>query len=247
MRSHQRIILNFSYLCQSMVTAACLRSPTPRNQRALRSRNMPRVDLGSTSLPLVKEGAHPHSHVSVSAPRQSHAMPPHSFDAIGQSLLQHQSVRFSNLKLIHARFSSLPLAMSRHSSSATTRSLSEPRPSSSVLIVSPANEVLLLHRVQTSTSFASAHVFPGGNLDPFHDGVIPAADSPERHRESLAYRIGAIRETFEETGIILAKKDGNLIDLPVEDRDTARKAIHGNHTKFLDWLASVGAEPDLSQ
>ncbi|KAI1057808.1 hypothetical protein LB506_001073 [Fusarium annulatum] len=122
---------------------------------------------------------------------------------------------------------------------------SEPRPSSSVLLVSPVNEVLLLHRVHTSTSFASAHVFPGGNLDPYHDGIIPAEESPERHHDGLAYRIGAIRETFEETGILLAKKDNELVNLAVEDRDTARKMIHGNQVKFLEWLRSVGAEPDL--
>ncbi|KAF4440266.1 hypothetical protein F53441_12356 [Fusarium austroafricanum] len=122
---------------------------------------------------------------------------------------------------------------------------SEPRPSSSVLLISSANEVLLLHRVHTSTSFASAHVFPGGNIDPYHDGLIPAEGSPGRHHDGPSYRIGAIRETFEETGILLAKKGNELIHLTVEDRDAARKLIHGNQVKFLEWLKSVGAEPDL--
>ena len=122
-----------------------------------------------------------------------------------------------------------------------------PRPSSSVLLVSPSNEVLLLHRVKTSSSFASAHVFPGGNLDPYHDGEIPEENSPERHQDGLAYRVGAIRETFEETGILLARKDNELINLDVKDRDAARKMIHGNQVRFLDWLKSVGAEPDLGK
>ncbi|KAF5027121.1 hypothetical protein F66182_786 [Fusarium sp. NRRL 66182] len=134
---------------------------------------------------------------------------------------------------------------SRPLSSAAKPPPSEPRPSSSVLLLSPINEVLLLHRVHTSTSFASAHVFPGGNLDPYHDGPIPPADSPERHQDGLAYRIGAIRETFEETGILLTRKNAGLISLTAEDRDAARKLIHGNQVKFLDWLKSVGAEPDL--
>ncbi|KAF7553750.1 hypothetical protein G7Z17_g3418 [Cylindrodendrum hubeiense] len=131
-----------------------------------------------------------------------------------------------------------------YSSAASKRPLSEPRPSSSVLLLSPQNQVLLLHRVQTSTSFASAHVFPGGNLDPFHDGAIPAVGSPDRHQDGLAYRLGAIRETFEETGILLAKKNGELVNLSIEERDAARKKIHGNQTSFLDWCASLGAEPD---
>ncbi|KPM45843.1 hypothetical protein AK830_g573 [Neonectria ditissima] len=131
------------------------------------------------------------------------------------------------------------------SSAAGKRPLSEPRPSSSVLVLSPQNQVLLLHRVKTSTSFASAHVFPGGNLDAFHDGFVPAVGSPERHRDGLAYRIGAIRETFEETGILLAKKDGELVNLSIEDRDVARKKIHGNQTRFLDWLEALGVEADI--
>ncbi|KAH7256353.1 hypothetical protein BKA59DRAFT_467298 [Fusarium tricinctum] len=140
----------------------------------------------------------------------------------------------------------LPIMTSRPLSSSREKpSPSEPRPSSSVLVVSPVNEVLLLHRVHTSTSFASAHVFPGGNLDPYHDGYIPAEDSPERHHDGHAYRIGAIRETFEETGILLAKKDNELINLSSEDRDLARKHIHNNQIKFMDWLKSLGAEPDL--
>lgn len=123
----------------------------------------------------------------------------------------------------------------------------EPRPSSSVLLLSPTNEILLLHRVKTSTSFASAHVFPGGNLDPLHDvddGDIPGPESAERHRDGPAYRMGAIRETFEETGILLATKNGALVNLSAEQRDEARKNIHGNKVKFGDFLKSIGAVAD---
>lgn len=113
------------------------------------------------------------------------------------------------------------------------------------MLLSPTNEVLLLHRVKTSTSFASAHVFPGGNLDAFHDGDIPAPGAHDRHVDGPAYRLGAIRECFEETGILLANKDGRLVDLPQQERDEARKKIHGSQIKFADWLKSIGAEPDL--
>ncbi|CAM1504427.1 Fc.00g020180.m01.CDS01 [Cosmosporella sp. VM-42] len=138
------------------------------------------------------------------------------------------------------------MSQQRQASTDAKRSIVEARPSSSVVLISPQNQVLLLHRVQTSTSFASAHVFPGGNLDEFHDGVIPPADSPERHQDGPAYRLGAIRETFEETGILLAKKDGVLVNLPVEERDAARKKIYGKQVKFQDWLDSLGATPDLA-
>ncbi|KAI1752707.1 hypothetical protein F4782DRAFT_112419 [Xylaria castorea] len=123
----------------------------------------------------------------------------------------------------------------------------EPRPSSSIILLSPTNQVLLLHRVKTSTSFASAHVFPGGNLSDFHDGTIPQPGDAKRHEDSLAYRLGAIRETFEESGILLARegsKDGPLLNLPTVEREKARKAIYENEIGFGKWLESVGGVVD---
>ncbi|POR33171.1 Nucleoside diphosphate-linked moiety X motif 19, mitochondrial [Tolypocladium paradoxum] len=121
-----------------------------------------------------------------------------------------------------------------------------PRPSSSVLLLSPTNEVLLLHRVESSSTFASAHVFPGGNLDPFHDGEVPAPDAPARHQDGPAYRLGAVRECFEETGILLARRGGALMDLPVEQRDEMRKKIHANEVSFGAWVRSLGGVPDTA-
>ncbi|KAG5926457.1 hypothetical protein E4U42_003303 [Claviceps africana] len=126
------------------------------------------------------------------------------------------------------------------------RDVPDPRPSSSVLVISATNEVLLLRRVETSASFASAHVFPGGNLDAFHDGQVPAPDSPERHRDGPAYCMAAVRETFEETGILLATRDGALVRLPSAQRDEARARIHGNEVRFGDFLTSIGAVADTA-
>ncbi|KAI0141972.1 hypothetical protein BJ166DRAFT_597344 [Pestalotiopsis sp. NC0098] len=122
----------------------------------------------------------------------------------------------------------------------------EPRPSSSIILLSPTNQVLLVHRVKTSSTFASAHVFPGGNLSEFHDGAVPPADDPARHQDGRPYRLGAVRETFEETGVLLARgSDGNLLSLPAAERDAARKRIYANEVSFEEWLKSVGGEADL--
>lgn len=106
--------------------------------------------------------------------------------------------------------------------------------------------------MKTSTSFASAHVFPGGNLDAFHDGEVPAPEARGRHEDGPAYRLGAIRECFEETGILLAMKKGAaagdesaLVNLSSADRDVARKRIHGNEVRFGEWVESVGGVPDV--
>ena len=119
----------------------------------------------------------------------------------------------------------------------------------SILLISPTNQILLLHRVRTSSSFPSAHVFPGGNLSASQDGDIPSPADPARHIDGPAYRIGAIRECFEESGILLARrKDGSgaLLEVPDAERERARKEIHDGKIKFVDWVEEQGGLVDSS-
>ncbi|CAK7562555.1 MAG: hypothetical protein SEPTF4163_000403 [Sporothrix epigloea] len=132
-------------------------------------------------------------------------------------------------------------------------------PSSSVVVISPDNEILLLHRCKTG-SFSSAHVFPGGNLSAFHEGSdIPAVESPGRHKDGPSYRIAAIRETFEESGVLMARPAGSLGPFSAasafEDRDLfhiseeisrpARVDVANNKLRFEIWLSGVGGIPDI--
>ncbi|KAI5287882.1 hypothetical protein KEM54_005648 [Ascosphaera aggregata] len=123
-----------------------------------------------------------------------------------------------------------------------------PRPSASIILVSPDNEVLLLHRVKDSSSFPSAHVFPGGNLSE-QDGELPAVGKQSRHFESKAYRRAAIRELFEESGILLARNSESkeLISVPQLERERGRYCIHSGETTFDDWVKNQDqlAEPDI--
>ncbi|KAJ5996964.1 hypothetical protein N7522_008624 [Penicillium canescens] len=125
-----------------------------------------------------------------------------------------------------------------------------PRPSSSVLLVSSKNEILLLHRVQTSSSFASAHVFPGGNLSS-QDGPCPPPEDLARHDDSPSYRHAAIRELFEESGILLAvdRTSGKMLAVDEPTREAGRRLIHQNKVTFEEWLKqqNANAEPDLDQ
>lgn len=119
------------------------------------------------------------------------------------------------------------------------------------MVVSPTNQLLLLHRVQKSSAFPSAHVFPGGNLSPFHE-TIPGEKDAARHADGPAYRLAAIRETFEESGILLARKKGTppgspLLQLSEETLDAGRKAIHGDKIKFVDWLDQQGGQADVGE
>ncbi|KAK3341895.1 hypothetical protein B0T25DRAFT_511354 [Lasiosphaeria hispida] len=122
------------------------------------------------------------------------------------------------------------------------------RPSASILILSPTNQVLLLRRVQTSTSFASAHVFPGGNLSSFHEGGPLNLEAPEAHQDNELYRLAAVRETFEESGIVLAcQRDGSgPLHLPSSVIEAGRKEVQASRIRFPDWLATVGGIPDTA-
>lgn len=102
-------------------------------------------------------------------------------------------------------------------------------------------EVLLLERSGKSESFGGAFVFPGGKVD-LHDahGDFEALCAGlDDHRASailgvprhgLAYWMGAIRESFEEAGILLAY-----------DRDGAIVRLHEPETKarFADYRAAL--------
>jgi 8-oxo-dGTP pyrophosphatase MutT (NUDIX family) len=98
--------------------------------------------------------------------------------------------------------------------------------------------------VRTSSAFPSAHVFPGGNLSPA-DGPLPASGTA-RHTDKLAYRTGAIRELFEESGILLARDTaplasnphptGGLISVSARDRLGGRRATHSEKVGFASWL-----------
>jgi hypothetical protein len=91
-------------------------------------------------------------------------------------------------------------------------------------------------------------VFPGGNLSLEQDGEIPAIDNNARHQDADVYRIGAMRECFEECGIILAKEASGskqLIEVNELERGAARRRIHENTLRFTDFIADNNGKLDL--
>lgn len=139
--------------------------------------------------------------------------------------------------------------MSKKAPGGEKRAPGKPRPSASVLLISPNNQVLLLQRVKQSSSFPSAHVFPGGNVSEQHDGRIVDAetDLAAHHADNEVYRRAAIRETFEESGILLARNNGfgRLIEVDMKTREAGRRAVHSNQVTFERWLAQQGGRADL--
>ena len=90
-----------------------------------------------------------------------------------------------------------------------------PRPAATLILLrtGPAGlETLLLQRTPSAAFLGGAYVFPGGSLDP-HDGAAPRVlGLSEAHANqrlglahgALAYYIAAVRECFEEAGVLLA-------------------------------------------
>ena len=80
-----------------------------------------------------------------------------------------------------------------------------PRRSASLLLVrDDPLRVLMLRRGSTRGAFPSALVFPGGVLE-VEDGVAAVAHGHAEGDESAALRATAIRETWEEVGVLLAR------------------------------------------
>jgi len=107
-----------------------------------------------------------------------------------------------------------------------------PRLSATLIVVNAYNEILLVQRNKTSSDFSGATVFPGGNFDSKQD-------------ESLEDT--AIRETFEETGLLLVSDSlvtGEGCILPSRrECDAARDALHTNKVSFKQFLRRHGLAP----
>jgi 8-oxo-dGTP pyrophosphatase MutT (NUDIX family) len=99
-----------------------------------------------------------------------------------------------------------------------------PRPASTVALLRDRErpEVFLVRRHDNAAFMPGTHVFPGGSVDrgdhlddhePRCDGVASATarmpDVPAG--AAVAFHVAAIRELFEEAGVLLARRDGVLL------------------------------------
>src|SRR6478752_930212 len=84
-----------------------------------------------------------------------------------------------------------------------------PRPAATVLLLRDAAEgleVLMTRRSATASFAPGAYVFPGGGIDAADaQAHAQAARRPGQLDERLTQAIAAIRESFEELGILLAR------------------------------------------
>jgi 8-oxo-dGTP pyrophosphatase MutT (NUDIX family) len=141
-------------------------------------------------------------------------------------------------------------------------SATEPLPSSTVMLLreeqggSEPFSVLLLER-HGSVAFPGAHAFPGGVVDP-GDHHAPGSAVPvdqtwapagegDGADTALPYWVAAIREVFEEVGILLAARDGRVVDGPLGDELHALRARSHGGEAFPALLAQHGLVPATDQ
>ena len=111
-------------------------------------------------------------------------------------------------------------------------------------------EVFMLRRNLNSDFVGGAYVFPGGAVDEADrhadlEAVCTGRSDDQASvllgidRGGLAYWVAAIRECFEEAGVLLATRDDgeiiSLADSDIADRFTAhRKAVDSGETRLIE-------------
>lgn len=136
-----------------------------------------------------------------------------------------------------------------------TRVPAEPRNAATVVLTragSTGIEVYLMRR-QTSMAFAANMcVFPGGGVDPRDfDSTIRWAGRPASawadqlgtdEATARALVCAAVRETFEESGVLLAgeSEDSVVADTTGEDWERDRAALEARELSFTEFLSRRG-------
>jgi 8-oxo-dGTP pyrophosphatase MutT (NUDIX family) len=131
----------------------------------------------------------------------------------------------------------------------------DPRPASTVILLrdaEPSPQVYLLRRTASMAFAAGMSVFPGGRVDPSDAAVAdawagpPPADFASRlgcpEEMTVAYVAAAARETFEESGVLLAgpSADSVVADTTGDDWEAERVALEGRSLSFADFLHGRG-------
>ncbi|MHB8438578.1 MAG: NUDIX hydrolase [Acidimicrobiales bacterium] len=159
-------------------------------------------------------------------------------------------------------------------SSATPVNTNSARDAATIMLVrdapgpdGPALEVCMLRRHLNSDFVGGAYVFPGGKVDDDDRSTaagdacigrddISASDMLGVDAGGLAFWVAALRECFEEAGVLLAYRDGTapgaeLVDMTEAQRRpslaAARIRLNAGEEAFLDMLRAEGLHLAVDQ
>jgi recombination protein RecT len=129
----------------------------------------------------------------------------------------------------------------------------EPKPAATAVLVRDGDagpELLLLRRHRQSGFVPGAWVFPGGRVDAADDDAALGAFCASPPHAGLApYVMAAIREVFEETGVLLAAADASAPP-PDATADAAlahwREALLSDRATLLDVVRATGRRLDAA-
>lgn len=115
-----------------------------------------------------------------------------------------------------------------------------PRPAATILLLRDGQaglEVLMICRAKELNFAGGALVFPGGRVDEADALLAPPGDPLG------AFRIGAIREAWEETGLLLARPPAPTslgeTEFHAHLRERGMTPDHGALTHFAHWVTPV--------
>lgn len=129
--------------------------------------------------------------------------------------------------------------------------LKTPRKAATIILVREHEgglQVYLLRRSPQSSFFPGSYVFPGGAVDPLDSDHTFWIDHVDMDRDSiacglrggldlaecLAYGVAAVRETFEEAGVLLAsQQERHRGDLP------GLRVVRVSHALAKGWLRDL--------
>src|SRR5256886_10209904 len=120
-----------------------------------------------------------------------------------------------------------------------------PRLAATVLLLRPPFEVYLIRRALTMPCAADMYAFPGGGVDARDadvDWVAPAHRLGLPDAQARAVACAAVREVFEETGVLLAGRtpDDLLPDVSGAEWEEARRAVEAREVGFAELLRDRG-------
>ncbi|URM90451.1 NUDIX hydrolase [Streptomyces sp. MRC013] len=131
--------------------------------------------------------------------------------------------------------------------------VAEPRRAATVLLLRGAGRTVEVHMLRRRSSMAfagGAYAYPGGGVDPRDEHPVRwAGPGPAEWAERLgvatpaeaqAIVCAAVRETYEEAGVLLAgpTPDSVVGDTTGDDWEAARVALVARELSFAEFLAS---------
>jgi 8-oxo-dGTP pyrophosphatase MutT (NUDIX family) len=113
----------------------------------------------------------------------------------------------------------------------------------------PDLQVFMLRRNLRSAFAAGAYVFPGGAVDPADsDDTLDAGREAGSAETGIParFRVAAIRESFEEAGVLLARDATTGAPVDIGSLTAARQALQRGERSFTEIVSDLGVLLDTA-